>query len=52
MNSLTVENAAKGEQKTVGAIVNLNKKDVDFFNQYLTTLMYSVCLCKSCTLVI
>ena len=52
MNSLSVENAAEFAQKTKVAIVNMNEKDVDFLNQYLTTLMYSVCLCKSCTLVI
>jgi len=52
MNSLSVENAAEFAKKIVAAIVNMNEKDVDFFNQYLTTLMYSVCLCISCTLVI
>jgi hypothetical protein len=37
MNSLSVENAAEFAQKTVAAIVNMNEKDVDFLNQYLTT---------------
>ena len=37
MNSLFVENAAEFAQKTVAAIFNMNEKDVDFLNQYLTT---------------
>ena len=37
MNSLSVENAAEFAQKTVVTIVNMNEKDVDFLNQYLTT---------------
>jgi len=43
MNSLTVDNAAKGAQKTVVTIININEKDVDFLTQYFSTLMYSVC---------
>ena len=52
MNSLSVENAAEFAQKTVLTIVNMNEKDVDFLKQYSSPLMCSVCLCKSCRLVI
>jgi recombinational DNA repair protein RecR len=52
VNSLSVENAAEFAQKTVLTIVNMNEKDVDFLKQYSSPLMCSVCLCKSCRLVI
>jgi len=48
-NALTVDNAAKGAQKTVVTIINIY---VDFLTQYFTTFMYSLYLCSSCTLVI